>query len=119
MYVFVYGSLKSQCSNHDMLKNAKFACVSLTTEMYTMLDLGLFPGVIKIDDGDDDPIPRSNINGEVYEIGHDTLKYLDEFESIWFTRDMVPLECGISAWMYFLNTMPDQYKIIENGMWEN
>ncbi len=119
MYVFVYGSLKLQCSNHDMLKNAKFTCASLTAEMYTMLDLGLFPGVVKIDDGDDDSIPRSKINGEVYEIDYDTLKYLDEFESIWFTREMVSLECGISAWMYFLNAMPEKYEVVESGMWGN
>ena len=84
--------------------------------MYTMLDLGKFPGVVKIDDNDD-PISQSQINGEVYEIDYDTLKYLDEFEGIWFTREMVALECGISVWMYFLNAMPDEYEIVENGIW--
>ena len=116
MYVFVYGSLKLHCSNHDILKNAKFVCASQTTEMYTMLDFGTFPGVVKVDD---DSISQSKINGEVYEIDYDTLKYLDEFESIWFTREMVSLECGISAWMYFLNAMPDEYEVVESGMWGN
>ncbi len=124
MYIFVYGSLKLQCSNHDNIKNAKFVCASKTEEMYMMLDVGLFPGVVK---SVQDPTSidqsqqqyQSHINGEVYEIDYDTIKYLDKFEGIWFTREMVPLECGISAWMYFLNAMPDEYEIIESGMWEN
>ncbi|MCL7413827.1 MAG: gamma-glutamylcyclotransferase [Methanosarcinaceae archaeon] len=114
MHVFVYGSLKLHCSNHEILKNAKFICASHTAEMYTMLDLGKFPGVVKIDD---DSIPKSKINGEVYEIDYDVLKYLDEFEGIWFTREMVSIECGISVWMYFLNAIPDEYEIIESGIW--
>ena len=115
MYVFVYGSLKLHCSNQDKLKNSKFACASKTSEMYTMLDFGMFPGVVKIDD---DSISKSHINGEVYEIDDDTLKHLDGFEGIFFTREMIPIECGISVWMYFLNAIPDEYEIVENGMWE-
>ena len=118
MYVFVYGSLKLHYPNHAILKNAKFICASKTMEMYTMLDLGKFPGVVKIDNDDnDDSISQSQINGEVYEINYDTLKYLDEFEGTWFTREIIPLECGISVWMYFLNAIPDEYKIVENGNW--
>ena len=116
MYVLVYGSLKLHYPNHAILKNAKFICASKTTEKYTMLDLGKFPGVVKIDD---DSIPKSHINGEVYEIDYDTIKYLDEFEGIWFTREMVPIECGISVWMYFLNAIPDEYEVIGSGIWDN
>ena len=116
MHVLVYGSLKLHYPNHAILKNAKFVCASKTEEMYTMLDLGKFPGVVNIDD---DSIPQSQINGEVYDIDFDTLKYLDEFEGIWFTREMVPLECGISVWMYFLNTLPDEYEVIGSGIWDN
>ena len=116
MHVLVYGSLKLHYPNHAILKNAKFVCASKTSEMYTMLNLGKFPGVVK---NDDDSIPQSQINGEVYDIDFDTLKYLDEFEGIWFTREMVPLECGISVWMYFLNTLPDEYEVIGSGIWDN
>ncbi|MGP8321666.1 MAG: gamma-glutamylcyclotransferase family protein [Methanosarcinaceae archaeon] len=116
MYVFVYGSLKLHCLHNDKLKNAKFVCATQTSEMYTMLDLGNFPGVVK--DANDSSF-MSNITGEVYEVNYDTLKCLDEFEGIWFKREIVPIECGISVWMYFLNVFPDKYEVIKNGIWGN
>ncbi len=116
MYVFAYGSLKLYYLNHDKLKNARFVCATKTSEMYTMLDLGKFPGVVKSEN--DSPF-LSKITGEVYEVDYDMLKCLDEFEGIWFTREIVHIECGISVWMYFLNAVPDKYEIIENGMWEH
>ncbi|HJH31441.1 MAG TPA: gamma-glutamylcyclotransferase [Methanosarcinaceae archaeon] len=116
MYLFVYGSLKLHCLNNDKLKNAKFVCATHTSEMYLMLDLGNFPGAFR---GEDESSFRSNIYGEVYEIDYDTIKCLDEFEGIWFTREMVPIQCGISVWMYFLNALPDEYEVIETGIWGN
>lgn len=116
MYVFVYGSLKLDCSDHGLLENSKFICASHTEKKYTMLDLGMFPGVVR--EGE-----ISSIYGEVYEIDRKTLECLDDFEGKWFSREMVPLECGITAWMYFLEEIPvaleEKAYPIKNGIWTN
>jgi len=116
MYVFVYGTLKLDCSHHDLLDNSKFICASRTEKKYAMLGVGMYPAVAK--NGE-----VSTIHGEVYEVDHETLKCLDDFERKWFSREMVPLECGIMAWMYFLEHTPEALKdtvyVIEDGIWTN
>ncbi|MBN1134677.1 MAG: gamma-glutamylcyclotransferase [Methanosarcinaceae archaeon] len=116
MYVFVYGTLKIDCSDHGLLDKSKFICASRTEKKYTMLDLGMFPGVTR--EGE-----ISSIYGEVYEVDRETLKCLDNFEGKWFSRELVSLDCGFSAWMYFLEEIPvaleEKAYPIKNGIWTN
>lgn len=114
MYVFVYGTLKRGCSNCDLLKNNDFISGTYTANNFTMLDFGIFPGVV---DGN-----TSKIYGELYDVDSDTLESIDEFEGEWFCRDVTRLGNGISAFMYFLVKIPKafqkKYDIVENGNWK-
>jgi gamma-glutamylcyclotransferase (GGCT)/AIG2-like uncharacterized protein YtfP len=71
MYVFVYGSLKKNFHNNDLLSNAEFIGNGVTDSKYFMINLGNFPGVIS---------GFSKISGEVYKINFEILQDLDILE---------------------------------------
>ncbi|ADI74450.1 AIG2 family protein [Methanohalobium evestigatum Z-7303] len=114
MYVFVYGTLKSGCVNSNLLNDADFISSASTIDKYTMLDFGIFPGVVEGN--------TSKIYGEVYDVDFNTLVSIDEFEGVWFCRDEVRLDNNIIAYMYFLVQIPDafdnKYEIVESGNWQ-
>ncbi len=116
MYIFVYGTLKKGDSNHQLLDGSEYICTTRTIGKYTMLDLGLFPGVLK-----DERSSRSSasfIHGEVYDITPHTLEALDNYEGEWYFREEIELEFGIEALIYFLKKIPAiDYDIIPNGNW--
>jgi gamma-glutamylcyclotransferase (GGCT)/AIG2-like uncharacterized protein YtfP len=118
MYIFVYGTLKKRGPNHQLLNGSEYICTTRTIEKYTMLDLGLFPGVLKDEGSSQSPI--SFIHGEVYYITPQTLNVLDNYEGEWYFREEVELEAGTTAMMYFLRKIPPiDYEIIPEGNWEN
>ena len=95
MYIFVYGSLKKGFSNHHRMENSEFICSTRTLEEFAMVDLDMFPGVIK-----DKKV--SCIQGEVYNLNTNTLEQIDIYEGEWYSREDVELEAGFTAQMYFL-----------------
>jgi len=113
MYVFVYGTLKRGFSSHDLLEDSSFICETRTKEEFAMVDLNLFPGVIKNK-------KISRIQGEVYDLDTNTLKQIDMYEGKWYSREKVELEAGFTAQMYFLIKNPfdlQDIKVIEKGVW--
>ncbi|MFP4655392.1 MAG: gamma-glutamylcyclotransferase [Methanohalobium sp.] len=114
MYLFVYGTLKRGCPNCDLLMGADFICSTYTANKFTMLDFGIFPGVVEGN--------ASQIYGELYDIDSDSLESVDKFEGEWFNRDITKLENGVNALMYYLVKIPktfqNNYNIVENGNWE-
>lgn len=112
--VFVYGTLKKSQPNHPVLvesKNgqAKFICIGQTLDRWPLVIASQYniPYLLyKSDTG-------HKIQGEIYAIDAEMLKFLDEFEGhpSYYTRRQMPvstLEHGtIEPWIYFLN----QYKL--------
>lgn len=110
--LFVYGTLKKGCSNHHLLGNLAPVSENFTDKQFRMLDLGHFPAVVK-----DEKVSR--IYGELYNVGSEMLKVLDDFEGKWFNRDEVVLDDGSRAAMYFLSAeVPcERYPVIRSGNW--
>ena len=113
MYIFVYGSLKKGFSNHHRIENSEFICSTRTLEEFAMLDLDMFPGVLK-------EKKVSHIHGEVYDLDTNTLEKIDIYEGEWYSRENVELEAGFTAQMYFLVKYPwnpEKLQIISEGIW--
>ena len=106
MKVFVYGSLKrgnNVRGMHFFQDAVRVGQAQTTAGIYSMLDLGSFPGVIL--DGQHD------INGEVYVIDELILSQLDAIEGYpdFYDRTEVDTTEG-KAMMYFLpNELAEDY----------
>lgn len=100
--VFVYGSLKSGFYNHDILGDSSFVHQTATKDLFVMYDLGSFPAIVRNPKG-------SKVKGELYMVDDETLKWLDKLEGhpSLYTRKVLPLDCGKSAFIYEYN--PDGY----------
>ena len=97
--VFVYGTLKSGKSNHDLLKGQKFLGRSAVLGQYKFVDLGPFPAVVM--DPSCSPNSPTMIVGEVYEIEDAALVALDILEGHpnFYSRKEIDTAFG-KAWMY-------------------
>ncbi len=114
--VFVYGSLLSGLYNHHHLKGSKFLRADRTVDLYSMLDLGNYPGVAyRTGEG-------VKIIAELYEVDNATLARFDRLEGHphHFKRSVVSLEGG-EAWMYFIQRtrMCDYWKEVAGGDWRS
>jgi gamma-glutamylcyclotransferase (GGCT)/AIG2-like uncharacterized protein YtfP len=97
--VFVYGTLRSSHSNHQLLGNSHCYGVGLTREKYAMYVTGGYPFVISTE-------PCYPIVGELYEVDDETLGILDKMEGHprYYTRREVAIDvegAEYVAWMYF------------------
>jgi gamma-glutamylaminecyclotransferase len=97
--VFVYGSLLSGLGNHRLLASARFFGRGITQPVFTMGDLGSYPGVAAGG--------RTAIVGEVYEVDDETLAGLDMLEG--HPRFYERIQVGVTiegrarrAWIYLL-----------------
>ena len=110
--IFVYGTLKKGHGNwHYILKNHSLFMGEHTTEpVFTMIDLGAFPGVLA--DGD------TRIKGEVFEIDDETMRRVDSLEGYpeFYNRQQIETQFG-PAWMYYLGDSYRGYRQVENGEW--
>lgn len=100
--VFVYGTLKRGCSNHDFMAGQEFLGEARTAPGFRLYDLGGHPGmVVRPDDTD-------GVAGEIWAIDADCLARLDQLEGVaegWYRREPVPLLApfanrGIEAFVY-------------------
>ena len=94
--VFVYGRMKQGGANHGILAQSKFIGGAVTAPLYTLVDLGGFPGLKK--DG------QRAIHGELYAVDPQTLANIDELEDHpdTFRRDTLTLEDGREVVGYVL-----------------
>lgn len=107
MLVFVYGTLKKECRNHEYLQYSEYIGTAVTKETYFEMKEYFytsgegeaekkvyFPSACTSGTG--------KIAGEIYNVSSEALTALDnlEEEGKLFFRQMVEFECGRSAWMY-------------------
>jgi len=96
--LFVYGTLKRNCSNSYFLQSAQYLGEGRTQEQYAMYVQGI-PYVLKTEQ-------RYCIHGELYAISTETLKRLDALEGHpdWYRREQVAIldadDLIVTAWMY-------------------
>lgn len=121
MYVAVYGSLRKGHGNYEhLLKEEKFIGQFETEPLYTLLDLGSFPGLIK--NG------GTSVVMEVFDIDEKILKRLDRLEGYYgvnekknmYDREKIESPFGIVT-IYFYN-IPikikiKDYRIVPGGDW--
>ncbi len=104
--VFVYGSLKRDFQNNDVLAIEEFVARTKTlSARYTMVSMGHFPALI-------DTGPHF-IDGEVYRIHGDTLWILDimEGEGDFYIRKQIQVvNYADPVWCYFLRDMNPLYQ---------
>jgi gamma-glutamylaminecyclotransferase len=86
--LFVYGSLKRDCSNHRQLRGQTYVAPARTQPGYRLFDLGEFPGMIRF------AADREGVTGEVWSIDDACLARLDKFEGVpegLYRREPIPL----------------------------
>ncbi len=70
--VFVYGTLRTGESNHDLLATAAPAGLARTAPAFDLVSLGPFPGMVAGG--------RTAVTGELYDVDSATLAALDRLE---------------------------------------
>jgi gamma-glutamylaminecyclotransferase len=113
--VFVYGTLKKGYGNHRLLSGATCIGATQVEGPHRMVDLGYFPGAVRVD------LERGPgvLRGEVYEVTTEILGSLDLLEGHpnFYERAKIDTEHG-KAWCYFLpQQYLDEYPLIESGEW--
>ncbi|MCZ7583327.1 MAG: gamma-glutamylcyclotransferase [Deltaproteobacteria bacterium] len=94
--LFVYGTLKRGQRNHFLMREARFLGEAVTAPLYTLLNLGPFPGMV--------PGGTTAVHGELYEVGRELLARLDRHEGVprLYIRGVVWLENRAWAESYLL-----------------
>jgi gamma-glutamylcyclotransferase (GGCT)/AIG2-like uncharacterized protein YtfP len=97
--VFVYGTLKSGRTNHEVLAGNTQVGRATIKGTFDFVNLGWYPAVIE-----HDKAAEREIGGEVWEIDQDTLATLDMIEGhpSFYERRKVRTSLGFNAWCYFL-----------------
>ena len=108
--VFVYGTLRQDCANHHLLKDAYCYGVGSTLSKFAMYLISGFPYVTSSES-------RHQIVGELYAIDNVTLVELDKMEGhpIHYERSETVVTVNgeqYTAWMYFRNP---QGKLLQSG----
>jgi gamma-glutamylcyclotransferase (GGCT)/AIG2-like uncharacterized protein YtfP len=115
--VAVYGSLRKGLGNSGLLNTSKQIGRFETEPIYTMLDLGSFPGLIK--NG------TTSVIVEVYEVSADILRRLDQLEGFrgsnetnnFYNREKIETPYG-EAYIYLLNRKNmGNTSIVKSGDW--
>jgi len=106
MYVFVYGTLREGCGNHERLLGRPPIATIIAELPYRMVSLGGFPGLVPSELGLHGH-KLHQITGEIYEVSDIEFERLDRLEGYpdFYNRIQFPLqEFGIdnSAWVYVL-----------------
>ena len=114
--IWVYGTLKRNHGNHQLLEASTFLGKATSEPVFTMLHLGGFPGIIR---GGETPI-----SGELYEVDDDTLKRLDRLEGHpnFYRREPITVRMDDGTVHevegYVLPAVwRDQTSIITSGIW--
>jgi gamma-glutamylcyclotransferase (GGCT)/AIG2-like uncharacterized protein YtfP len=104
--VFVYGSLKSDFHNNDVLSFAEFVARTKTlSARYTMLSMGPFPALVETG--------SFFIDGEIYRVHGETLWTLDimEGQGDFYDRKQIQVvDYAEPAWCYFLRDTNPLYQ---------
>lgn len=74
--IFVYGTLKRDCSNHHFLAGQTFVGLARTVPGFRLYSLGGFPGMVTKDDD------TEGVTGEVWSVDSEALVRLDALEGL-------------------------------------
>ena len=116
--LFVYGALRKGASNDWRMKDARW--LGPAEVAGTLVKIDWYPGLVLGEEG--------RVKGEVYEIGPDLLKELDEFEGIGLSderngeyqriRAEVLLDAeSTEVWIYEWLKGVEGYEIVSSGDW--
>lgn len=90
--LFVYGTLMTGEEAHFKLNNAKFLGKRNTAPKYDL---------IKVDDDFYEMTTGNNcVSGELYELSHDLLLEIDQWEYSVYSRKIIELDDGTKAYAY-------------------
>jgi gamma-glutamylaminecyclotransferase len=96
--LFVYGSLKRGHRNHRLIADQEYLGEAATEPRYRVIDLGRYPGLIR-DDAD-----GLAVRGELWAVGPDRLRELDDFEGgegLWARGPVaIPGREGVEAYFW-------------------
>lgn len=114
MQVFVYGTLKKGFPAHSLLKDSKFITKYITSNEFSMYDMGYYPAVTHGG--------NTAITGEIYDVNAEILKEIDRYEGHpkHFRRVKLPYTLynkPIYIYLYqykFYNRKP-----MDKGIWNN
>lgn len=87
--LFVYGTLKRGCCNHEQMAGQTFVGAARTLPGYRLYDLGGYPAIVS------HPEDRDGVVGEVWSVDADALRQLDYFEGVHeglYRREPIPLQ---------------------------
>ncbi|MGC4000734.1 MAG: gamma-glutamylcyclotransferase family protein [Anaeromyxobacter sp.] len=110
--IFVYGTLLRGGTNHRLLDGALFLHRAKTRPEFTLYDLGEYPAMVTGGE--------SAVHGEVFEVGPDIRRRLDELEEhpAYYRRTAIELADGMPAETYLLPREYAQYGVpIPSGLW--
>lgn len=111
--IFVYGTLKRGCRNHDLLARANFVGEVWTVPKYLMYDCGRFPALVETEFG-------RPIFGELYDVPLPVLEKLDLLEDVpnQYMRGSVELEGESFAQAYFYRRSTEDCPLCD-GIWKD
>jgi len=120
MYVAVYGSLRKGHGNFEyLLKGEEFIGQFETEPIYTLLDLGSFPGLVKAG--------GTSVVMEVFDVDAEKLKKLDGLEGYYgvaekktnhYNREKIDSPFGpVSTYFYNKMKKKEAYRIVPDGDW--
>ena len=110
--IFVYGTLRSDESRNIILKDSEYIGIFKTAPKYTMINLGIFPGILNYG--------STPITGEIYIVTNFVLKILDQIEGHpdFYKREQIDIENFDKISAYFLDKDKyASYPEIESGDW--
>jgi len=97
MKLFVYGTLRKGCGNHEhFLRGKEPLCVDMLTN-FKMYNLGAFPAIVESTDKNDYVVV------EIYEINDAELKAIDRLEGYprFYNRKEVSTVTGNTGFVYY------------------
>jgi gamma-glutamylcyclotransferase (GGCT)/AIG2-like uncharacterized protein YtfP len=109
--VFVYGTLRRNHYNHQLISNAAFLDVWVTPANYTMVSFGFYPAVIHAG--------ATPISGELYQVDDTLLEEMDRLEGIphLYQRHAIDTPVGRAYW-YMMSQSTDHAEVVSSGDWD-
>lgn len=116
--LFVYGTLMSDGCRNSAIGDQKFVRKATTKTGYQLLDLGSFPGIVRVEnDG-------RQIAGELWEIDTSRLGVLDRIEGAptlyrMETVDIEGEEAAVYSYFFKLRAKNQNAPVLESNRWDN
>jgi gamma-glutamylcyclotransferase (GGCT)/AIG2-like uncharacterized protein YtfP len=117
--LFVYGTLKAGCRNHDCLPRGSELLCKTSIEGFQLWNLGPYPCVTR---------GEGTVFGEVWLVSSSAWPELDEFEGVpdgLYRREHVVTTCGLATQVYvwaagyYPPLTPTAFgKLIPSGVWK-